>query len=795
MTEYWMWLAEGLGYGAVNSGEVLKAYPDGPVAVQQDLGGPRLDEILTQKQANALAQSRPEDFALRIRHAQTMGVQVLGYDEPSYPGMLRTIHNPPPVVFVKGNMALLNGQLAIAMVGARRPSAYGVEVMKTMGRGIAMGGAIIVSGLAAGLDSHAHKAALAVNGPTIACIAFGHDICYPAANQKLMDIIERYGAIISEYPPGTEPKKPYFLHRNRIIAGFSHGLVVVEARSHSGTMSTVNFAADYGRDVFAVPGSVFSPLSSGTNATIREGAYLAASAADVLGVYGIELKEEDPVVAASRLSSDGMPLDSEQAAWQQSASIPIEKAQGAQNQASSGAMPNIADKNQSLGEVLRSQLNTTDGRVSAAQAVQAFQNIQQQMPAAERTGSMSLHLDAHSITLQERASAVSDSVQITKRSAEKPKGNPKKAEAKKESVSLYPWHQVERLDRKSVKDLSSPVQEKPQKQKSKAPSLGAQIFGLSGRENASEEDYTMRNMAEYSSLQDDFVEDVPSSRMSGDKPQRVVRDTAQQDAPLHVQREVRSAPQDDFVEDVLPSRVSGDKPQRVIRTTAQHEEQRAPREVVRPMRPQQSGSAHERAQEQVQHVPSQAQRQVRSTPQDAVVPVYSRRSENFGAELSGNERTQEHAQSEAQSTALPELDVKATVLRPLGRGTPLAAKAAYAAGGNIPRAQQGRQGIELSGRLNTLGRDAHVPQQDATRLSIRPQSDKDISDEKDTQASALSDIAQRALKQLSAVPMSLADICERSGLSGAEAMAALTELELSGLSRQLAGRQFVAGGI
>ena len=309
-SDIWLWLASGMGFGAVNTGDLLDAYPDGAEAVYNDLGGHRLDEILTQKQEERLAATRPEDFALSLAHAERMGIHALPFDAPDYPDMLRSITNPPLILFVKGDLSLLNGQLAVGVVGARRPTAYGVEAVKTIGRGIAMGGAIIVSGLAAGLDAEAHKAALAVNGPTIACVAFGLDNCYPASNRKLMEVIARYGAVVSEYPLGTTPEKPYFLQRNRLIAGLSHALLVVEARRQSGTMSTVNFATDYGRDVFAVPGNIFSELCEGTNAMIREGAYLASSAADILNLYGVETADlGDDAVA--RQAAEGRPAAAE----------------------------------------------------------------------------------------------------------------------------------------------------------------------------------------------------------------------------------------------------------------------------------------------------------------------------------------------------------------------------------------------------------------------------------------------------------------------------------------------------
>ncbi len=305
--EVWMWLADGLGYGAVNSGELLEAYPGGAKAVKEALGDSALDDILTLKQAEKLASSRPEDFALPLGHAEKSGVTVIPYDDPGYPSLLRNIPNPPPVLYVKGDASLLNDQLSVGMIGTRRASAYGVEAMQKIAKGVALGGAIIVSGLAAGLDSEAHKAALSVNGPTIACIAFGHDRCYPANNKQLKEVIERHGAVVSEYPVGTGPEKAYFLQRNRLIAGLSHALVVAEARERSGTMSTVNFASEYGRDVFAIPGSVFSALSGGTNAMIREGAYVAASANDVLNLYGIEIEEEDLTKSAEKQSKEGRP--------------------------------------------------------------------------------------------------------------------------------------------------------------------------------------------------------------------------------------------------------------------------------------------------------------------------------------------------------------------------------------------------------------------------------------------------------------------------------------------------------
>lgn len=282
----WMWLAEGLGYGALNSGRVLEEYPGGAEAVLEDIAGLALRKIFTRAQTARLANTRPEEFAPLFEEAQRQDIQVVCYDDEAYPQRLRQIYNPPPVLYVKGDATLLNTTKTVAIVGARNPSRYGVDAVTEIGRGLAKEGVVIVSGLAAGLDAEAHKAALSVSGETVACIAFGHDKCYPKNNQVLMEIIERYGAVVSEYPLGQRPDKAFFLQRNRIIAGLAGALVVAEAKRHSGTMSTVNFTQDWGRDVFAVPGSIFSELSQGTNSLIQEGAYPAMTAQDVLDVCG-----------------------------------------------------------------------------------------------------------------------------------------------------------------------------------------------------------------------------------------------------------------------------------------------------------------------------------------------------------------------------------------------------------------------------------------------------------------------------------------------------------------------------
>lgn len=294
-TETWIWLAQGLGPGALNSAEVMQNLSATGVQLYAELPALYGSGILTKAQEQRLLQTKPQDFVQMRAQTEKQGIQIITLEDDAYPHLLKNIASMPPVLYVKGNAALMNGHICVGMIGARRPSAYGVEAMRALGTGIAEGGAAVVSGLAAGLDAEAHKAALLVQGATIACIAFGHNMCYPAANRRLMLQIENEGAVISEYPPDTGVEKRYFLHRNRLIAALSQALVVVEARPRSGTMHTVTFAQDFGRDVFAVPGSILSELSAGTNTMLREGAYVAASAFDVLSMYqNNELQPEEP---------------------------------------------------------------------------------------------------------------------------------------------------------------------------------------------------------------------------------------------------------------------------------------------------------------------------------------------------------------------------------------------------------------------------------------------------------------------------------------------------------------------
>ena len=200
-----------------------------------------------------------------------------------YPERLRNIDSPPKQIYCLGNLELLNYKNNIAIIGSRNCSLYGERAAKDFSFNLAKEGVCIVSGLARGIDSFSHIGALNANGTTIAVLGSGLDNIYPKENIKLVEsIIKNNGLVISEYPLGTKPLKHHFPARNRIISGLSDGVLVIEARRNSGTNITVDFALEQGKDVFVIPGNIYSKTSDGTNYLITEGAIPVLSYKDIL---------------------------------------------------------------------------------------------------------------------------------------------------------------------------------------------------------------------------------------------------------------------------------------------------------------------------------------------------------------------------------------------------------------------------------------------------------------------------------------------------------------------------------
>jgi DNA processing protein len=206
-----------------------------------------------------------------------------------FPERLRAIFDPPSALYLRGagELTLLSSR-AVAVVGARSCSPYGAQVARMLGRELAAAGLVVVSGLARGIDGEAHRGSLEADGITVAVLGCGIDRDYPASNAQLSRRIEDKGLVVSEYEPGVEPAPWRFPARNRIIAGLSEAVVVVEARERSGALITADFALEEGREVFAVPGEITSSLSAGTNALLKLGAAPLTATEDVLDALGIE---------------------------------------------------------------------------------------------------------------------------------------------------------------------------------------------------------------------------------------------------------------------------------------------------------------------------------------------------------------------------------------------------------------------------------------------------------------------------------------------------------------------------
>ncbi|HEU5314617.1 MAG TPA: DNA-processing protein DprA [Chloroflexota bacterium] len=219
-----------------------------------------------------------ESEVQRVRDA---GARAVTWQDPDYPRLLKEIADPPPVLYVKGALLPADDQ-AVAMVGTRRATVYGRDVAERLARDLTAAGMTVVSGLAKGIDTHAHRGALAADGRTIAVLGHGIDTLYPYENRRLAEEILQSGALVTDYALGTGPLAENFPPRNRIISGLSAGVVVVEADHTSGALITSKFALDQGREVFAVPGPITSPASRGCNRLIQDGAKLVTAAEDVL---------------------------------------------------------------------------------------------------------------------------------------------------------------------------------------------------------------------------------------------------------------------------------------------------------------------------------------------------------------------------------------------------------------------------------------------------------------------------------------------------------------------------------
>ncbi|MCL5289184.1 MAG: DNA-processing protein DprA [Acidobacteria bacterium] len=294
LNQYLGWLALALtpGLGARHAGKLLRELgsPEAIFAASlTTLESFRLPSAVAQ----AIRSQKPlSDAEKELAGIRKNGCALLHWDEPAYPQRLREIYDPPPLLYVRGNPELLD-KFSISIVGSRRPTPYGVQMSERLARDLAERGLVIVSGLARGIDSCAHKGALAAaRGATVGVLGAGIDVVYPKENKKLFAQMEERGAIITEFPLGSFPAPQNFPIRNRVIAGMALGVVVVEGAQYSGSLITSRLAMEFGREVFGVPGNVTQPASFGPNLLIKQGAKLVTGWEDVIEELPTEIRAQ-----------------------------------------------------------------------------------------------------------------------------------------------------------------------------------------------------------------------------------------------------------------------------------------------------------------------------------------------------------------------------------------------------------------------------------------------------------------------------------------------------------------------
>lgn len=285
-TKYWVWLSERKGLSTRVKLQLLEHFGTPENIYYADEEEYLHVEGMTQKLAALLADKSTEASDRILGDCERLGLRILTMQDADYPVRLRNIYEPPCLLYVKGRLPEIDEEAAIAMVGTRDATPYGIETAETLAYSLAKQGALIVSGAAYGVDSASHRGALRAGAKTVAVLGCGLDVIYPAGNEWLYHDIAASGALLSEYPPGTPAVGAHFPVRNRIISGLCLATVVVEAPERSGALITARTALEQGRDVFAVPGAINAPKSRGCNRLIADGAAaLVADSRDILWEY------------------------------------------------------------------------------------------------------------------------------------------------------------------------------------------------------------------------------------------------------------------------------------------------------------------------------------------------------------------------------------------------------------------------------------------------------------------------------------------------------------------------------
>jgi len=282
--KYWVWLAELPGLHNQTRLQLLEHFQSPEDIYYADTAEILLTEGITREQAALLSDRRLESADRVLADCAQLSLRILTLQDADYPSRLKNIYDPPCLLYLRGRLPALDEEAAVAVVGTRTATPY-ITAAEKLSYGLAAGGAVIVTGLARGIDAAAARGALRAGGTPVGVLGNGIDVVYPAESRYLYEDVAAAGALVSEYAPGTAPAKAHFPARNRIMSGLSVATLVVEAPEKSGALITAETALEQGRDVFAVPGPIDAPMSQGCNRLIRDGAGLAAEPWDLLREY------------------------------------------------------------------------------------------------------------------------------------------------------------------------------------------------------------------------------------------------------------------------------------------------------------------------------------------------------------------------------------------------------------------------------------------------------------------------------------------------------------------------------
>ncbi|MCI2058702.1 MAG: DNA-processing protein DprA [Oscillibacter sp.] len=283
--KYWIWLCQRKGLRSQTRLGLLEHFAAPEDIYCADPGELLLSPEMTREQAELLADKDLSAAERVLESCAKAGISLLTMQDAAYPDRLRNIYDPPCLLYCRGRLPAMDEEAAVAAVGTRRATPYGIRAAERLGFELAAGGAAVVTGMARGIDSAAAKGALRGGGTVVGVLGNGPDVIYPPENRELYEDVAAAGALISEYAPGTEPAGNHFPVRNRILSGLCLATLVVEAPERSGALITAQTALEQGRDVYAVPGPIDAPMSRGCNDLIRQGAGLVTRGWDILQDY------------------------------------------------------------------------------------------------------------------------------------------------------------------------------------------------------------------------------------------------------------------------------------------------------------------------------------------------------------------------------------------------------------------------------------------------------------------------------------------------------------------------------